>query len=436
MIKTYQTFIFESYSFDWVKKTAFLHYSFDGELFFEEQFCFNFEFLDSANKLAVKRAVRQLWLMAGISYYKAILCGKVVVRGEVLTTEEAAFFERNYRLGLGELLYSNNLPLDHKIGFRSEKGQIIQPELVTGLSGVLLPLGGGKDSLLSADLLHKSGIDFATWTVGHSKRFAPMIQKIGHPHLAVSRKIDPAILELNARGALNGHVPISAILAFAAIVTALLIGKKDIILSNEYSANEPTVVVNGVAVNHQFSKTMEFEQDLQSYITNVITPSLNYFSILRPFTELAIAKHFTGNVWDNYFGVFSSCNRNFGLTTTGELIWCGICPKCAFVFLLFAPFVPKAELLGLFNGKNLFLDPALHGTYDDLLGLTAEKPFECVGEAAEVREAMRLSQATGNYPELAKYQLAAEEYDYQALRPSSMPDDYLEIVRGYCQLAN
>jgi hypothetical protein len=108
--------------------------------------------------------------------------------------------------------------------------------------------------------------------------------------------------------------------------------------------------------------------------------------LLRPLSELAVARQFARS--EHYDAWFSSCNRNFHLL--GERPaqrWCGVCPKCHFVFLALAPFVSKPRLVGIV-GRNLLDDEAQTGGYDALLEYQDHKPFECVGEGRESRAAM------------------------------------------------
>ncbi|MHB1993531.1 MAG: endonuclease domain-containing protein, partial [Metallibacterium scheffleri] len=113
---------------------------------------------------------------------------------------------------------------------------------------------------------------------------------------------------------------------------------------------------------------------------------LHYCSLLRPWSELAVTRAFAR--LPQYFGVFSSCNRNFRiLGPKPSDRWCGQCPKCHFVFLALAPFLPKPRLLAIF-GRNLLDDETQTAGFDALLEYGEHKPFECVGEGAEARAAM------------------------------------------------
>jgi len=243
------------------------------------------------------------------------------------------------------------------------------------------------------------------------------------PHYWVEREWDRSLLEHNAKGALNGHVPISAIFACAGFVTAVLTGKQDIVVSNEGSADEPSLEYEGVEINHQYSKSSEFEKDFQKYLQHVVGKGIRYYSYLRPLTEVRIAELFSKDGFEKYKDVFSSCNRAY-THQSDKMFWCGECAKCAFVFLALTPFLPRADIEKLW-GKNLLLDPKLKHTYKNLLGISGDKPLDCVGEVKESRSAMRLAQKI--YPELNKYKFEIPPtYDYKTLSTHSMPEPVYE----------
>ncbi len=296
---------------------------------------------------------------------------------------------------------------------------------------MIVPIGGGKDSLTTAGILASSNQQFTSWTINHAEQLKPQIDQIGKSHLQVERTLDSKLKDLNAKGAYNGHVPISAYLAFASVVSAILTGNRHIALSNESSAGEGNLDYQEISVNHQYSKTLEFERDFQEYVRLNISPDIHYFSFLRPLSELRIAELFTTNWLEQYQGTFSSCNRNFSLSHKEGLTWCGECPKCAFVYLIFAPFAPKVDLMELFNGENLFEKPDLDHTYRELLGIEGHKPFECVGEIQECREAMVMARGTGNYPELERFEFPDPEYDYKHLSVHAMPEEYYQILQSF-----
>lgn len=414
----YQTFIFKNWEFKPEEKQVTLHYSYDDELNFEETYTFDFDYVNYSEE-ALERAMSNLFFMAGVSYYKAYLAPEIEIRHEILDEAHAQFFSKTYQRGLGEFFYVNNLDPQHKIVFPITATE--QAATRAGGNGALVGLGGGKDSLVSVELL-RDKYDISTWSVGHRSQLQPLSDTIGLPHYWVERKWDRQLIEINKDNeSYNGHVPISAILACAGTVAAILSGKRDIIVSNEGSADEPTLVYKDTEINHQYSKTSEFERDYQELLVRDFGTSQRYYSLLRSFSELRIAELFAKTGFEKYKHVFSSCNRAF-THSSDSMFWCGECPKCAFIFLIFTPFISRAKLEQLF-GKNMLLDPSMEPTYKQLLGIAGNKPLECVGEIQESRSAMRKAQEI--YPELAnKYSFELpSDYDYTAEGPNLIPND-------------
>jgi len=157
------------------------------------------------------------------------------------------------------------------------------------------------------------------------------------------------------------------------------------VFSNERSASYGSLIEGSGEVNHQWSKGWDFERAFAAEVRRTIATDLQYYSLLRPLSELAVARQFAK--LDRYDAHFSSCNRNFHLLGERPTArWCGVCPKCHFVFLALAPFMPKPRLVGIF-GRNLLDEPDQAPGFDALLEYRDHKPFECVGEARESRAA-------------------------------------------------
>lgn len=419
----FQSFVFKSYDFDKNTQQLALTYALDDQVAFTETYHFDFPFV-AYDQAQLDRALQNLFFMAGVSYYKAYLPPTIRIESGQLDSQLAAFFAKTYERGLGEFFYVNKLDPQTKVAFPTN-AEALPTISSTVPEGLLVGLGGGKDSLVTAELLRQQG-QVAAWNVDHEEQLAPLVERIGLPHFSVKRQWDTSLLEHNKQGAMNGHVPISAIFACVGTVVGILSGYKSAAVSNEQSANEPTLQYEGVAINHQYSKSQEFERDYQSVLTHCFEETVEYFSFLRPLTELRIAELFAKTGFEKYADVFSSCNRAFVHTSHG-MSWCGECPKCAFVFLILTPFVPRAELEQLWNGKNLLLDPALEPLYRQLLGIEGDKPLECVGEIKESRAAMRL--ATAVYPELQKYVFdLPNDYDYRQLSAHEMPERYYDVL--------
>ena len=374
---------------------ASLVYAFDGGPELVERVTFpDAPALAPERRRAFDAAFDLLHLVAGVSYYKAGVPEAIHVESSVLDATAAAFLDTLYLHGLGEFAYHNKLELRGRIRFPVGTTSTARPAPMHIASAAgpslpartLVPIGGGKDSLVSVEMLKRSGEDAtATW-VGDSQLIAACAQRTGLPTLNIRRELSPLLFEYNKLGAYNGHIPVTAINSAILALAAVLYGYDAIAFSNERSASSATLEYDGQPVNHQWSKSWTFERAFGDLLKSVVAPDLHYYSLLRPLSELAVAERFARST--RYDDVFSSCNRNFRILGPKPADrWCGQCPKCHFVFLALAPFMPKPRLLGIF-GRNLLDDVALATAFDALMEYRDHKPFECVGEGRESRAAM------------------------------------------------
>ncbi len=403
--------------------------------------------VSAGREAAFASALRLLHLVAGVSYYKAGVPREIVVEGAVLDEATASLLEAVYVHGLGEFAYQNKLTLDVRFpraksvgasapptvtpsGTASGSGAVASrasplpqsrptagitvggaeaPKPFAQTDGVtvggteaptartLVPLGGGKDSLVTIELLRDAGVDLTVAWVGNSELIRACAERTGLPQLNIGRELSPILFDYNRLGAYNGHIPVTAINSAILVVAALLYGHDAIAFSNERSASAPTLTAGEIDVNHQWSKGYAFERMFGDYVRDAIAPELAYYSLLRPLSELAVTQRFAKLA--RYHACFSSCNRNFKiLGQRPESRWCGVCPKCHFVFLALAPFLPKAKLVPIF-GRNLLDDATLAPGFDALIEWHATKPFECVGEAQESRAAFAALAARADWRE-------------------------------------
>lgn len=421
--------IFDRYEIDDQAKTLRFYYEYDTGVSFCETLTIDADWnLSPARREALDRAAFGLWVMMGISYFKAYLPEKIEFKNGELSAEQAAFFTKVYENGLGELFVVNELDPHDRVHFVANGQAEAAIQLADEVDGSLVAVGGGKDSLTTAELLKSVNEPFTTWSTWSPQLIEPMMQRIGAPSVNVRRTLPKELLALaNDPEAHAGHVPFSAIYSFISVVVCIVTGRQNAIFSNEASAEEPNLVYQGLPINHQYSKSLEYEKDFQEYLRTFISPDINYFSFLRPLTELRIAEVFGTRYLNDYIGLFSSCNTNWRQNGVTGLGWCGKCPKCAFVFLILAPFVPKPTLMELF-GHDLLGDDKLTSMYNEIFGLQGYKPFECIGEVAEARYAARLAYESGDYPSVERFNLDDEELDYKSLRPHAMPDRFYELL--------
>ncbi len=353
---------------------------------------------------AATEAARLLFLLAGVSYYKAGAPPLIDLGSTALTATERRFLREFYLEGLGEYAYRNGLDLSDLeiIGPVLERSAPAGYEAAEGRP--LVPFGGGVDSIVSVELLRErlapeagDPFDAALFVVNRpGDRFDAIEEPAtvtGLPVVRAERSIDEQVLRSRELGFLNGHIPVTGIISATAILAAVLEHRDAVVLSNEWSASSATLVVDGRAINHQYSKSEAFEAGLRQVLAEAIGPRPDYFSLLRPFTEVWIAARFAA--LPQYFGHFRSCNRAFHIDRARRWDhWCGVCDKCAFIDLVLAPFIDEPLLANVFRvvGTEPLANPELAGTFGRLLGLEPDaKPWECVGDVSESRVSARLA---------------------------------------------
>ena len=341
--------------------------------------------LSGARADAFTRALTLLHWIAGVSYYKAGAVPELIIERGAPDADTLALLRAVYGEGLAEFAYRNGLCLEQHWTVRPPGSSAAAPALDLRPC-TLVPIGGGKDSLVAVEALRSIGAPCTAAWVGDSPLIAACAARTGLPGLNVQRALAPELFIYNRMGAWNGHVPVSAINSAILVCAAILYGYDSIAFANERSASSATLEYEGRAVNHQWSKSWDFEWMFAAVVRNTVAADLAYSSLLRPYSELAVTRAFAR--LPQYFDVFSSCNRNFRILGPKPADrWCGQCPKCHFVFLALAPFMAKPRLLAIF-GRNLLDDETQMTGFDALLEYRGHKPFECVGEAAEARAAM------------------------------------------------
>ncbi|MDR3473837.1 MAG: hypothetical protein P4M09_19445 [Devosia sp.] len=340
----------------------------------------------TARASAFTRLLDLTALVLGVSYFKLRAPFHIDAPDIALSAAERAFALDVYENGLGEFYARNDLKRFGRLTLTAPAdpaapaAAIVVPPLPLP-DRALLPIGGGKDSLVSVELLETAGVDFTPFAVNPKGPILTSVGKIGKPPLYVTRTLDAEMIRLGQQpGYYNGHVPSTAINSMIAALCAVLYGYNRIVLSNERSASEGNVAFDGREANHQYSKSLDFEARIAAVLSGVTGGTLQYFSLLRPYSEARIATLFARET--RFDRVFSSCNRNFRLSGHDGPLWCGDCPKCHFVFLVFAPVMEKQRLVGIF-GKDLLDRPENEGSYRELTGLAGQKPWECVGEILE-----------------------------------------------------
>lgn len=375
----YPEFIYEGYDME-NRDGAFhvtYHFNIPGLKTFAPTWEFPCEALEHME--AVEVLVFSLGMVELISYWKTTCSPIVKIKCGTLSRQQKRWWKDLYFNGLGEFFYVNEIDevgVSDFMEIEAEEKDIEKIYLKDDFGGFLVPVGGGKDSVVSLELLKEMEEEVTTFSINRIEATKKVIdvydEKVGD--ILIRRRLDQGLIELNKEGFLNGHTPFSAIVAFASSLTALLFKKQYIALSNETSANESTVI--NTSINHQYSKSFSFERDFRWYFSELIFSPISYFSLLRPLSELQIAKLFAK--YEKYHKIFRSCNAG-----SKEGIWCRSCSKCLFVYIILAPFLSEEALVEIFE-ENLLDKESLDVYFRELTGLNENKPFECVGTRREV----------------------------------------------------
>jgi hypothetical protein len=369
--------------------------------------------IDYEKEDIVRSLAFNLGMVELISYWKCACPPLVLIKAGYLNEEQISWWKYQYFLGLGEFFYTNdiNTNIDDfmRVEVMAEPTAASYNNTVFKKEGCLIPIGGGKDSVVTMELLSHIKDTNLCYMINRREISVKCAELAGYGEdemLIVKRALDKTLLELNKEGYLNGHTPFSAIVAFSSVLAAYLFDKEYVALSNEASANESTV--EGTEVNHQYSKSYKFEEDFINYERKYIGSGVHYFSLLRPFSELQIAAFFAKH--EKYYKVFRSCNVG-----SKADIWCCSCPKCLFVFGIMSPFIELNKLIEIF-GENMLDNESLIPVFDKLIGEVPEKPFECVGTRDELNTAicMAISKWEDRGMQLPKlYQYYKEKRLYQ-----------------------
>jgi len=405
--------VFENYSISTYSNVLKIEFEFSvsNKIHFYPELNFPIKDINLKNRLSeidLRNLVFHIGMIELISYWKATCSPQILIKPHIINSGQVLWWKKIFFEGLGEFFHLNEILTDYdsfvEIKSISEDRLSVQNFDLT--DKVLVPIGGGKDSIVSLELLKNGMMELSPLVLNMNAAQDRTVRTAGFDPseiIEIKRSIDPKLLDLNSQGFLNGHTPFSALLAFTSLLAAVINGYKHIALSNESSANESTIA--GSNVNHQYSKSYQFESDFREYVSKYISPDLNYFSFLRPLNELQIAALFSK--FTKYFSVFKSCNVG---SKRDE--WCGKCPKCLFTYIILGPFLTASELYLIFE-KNLLDDKDLLPFFDELIGIGTTKPFECVGTLDDVNAALVMTitkHPESKLPVLLEHYLKTDAY--------------------------
>lgn len=392
-MKPFNQFIISNYSWDPESLTASFCYSFDNEEKFIEKIDFRplkdtekFPILRS-NKYEINQILTHLHIALWVSYYKLYPTKEIIVESSYLTENQKSFWNTFYLKWLWEFFYRNQLDPRGLANFISKEwAPKFENKISLTANKSLVLFWWGKDSLVSVELLKEKWEDFDLFSFGKEFPLHEIAAEPTHKNrLIIKRSLDLAqITKLLEQWYYNWHLPITGIISFVTIMVSYLYWYKATVTSLEKSADEWNTVYCDMEINHQRSKSAEFENLFKTYVSENISDDFSIYSFLRDWYEIKVVKEFAK--YSQYFHSFSSCNRNFHLTwskLTWDDLWCWICPKCLFVYTMLRAFVWKETVNKIFN-KDLFEDENLIPLFNELLGIDWIKPFECVGTNEEM----------------------------------------------------
>ncbi|RMH43686.1 MAG: hypothetical protein D6689_04370 [Deltaproteobacteria bacterium] len=269
---------------------------------------------------------------------------------------------------------------------------------VAGDVDVLAFVGGGKDSLVAAKLLERGGVRYASLAYAHDSYGAAAPQ-----HALIDALVDRcaparrhrlwirddfvgspvARLTGHARTVTAAETPTSI---FAAVPLALAHGYRWLALAHEASANEPNLVwdATGEPINHQWGKSYDAQRLVDAYLASELVADLRYVSPLQPVHDPVV--FYLLNRDRDAVAATHSCN----ITKP----WCWRCAKCAYVWLGYMAYLPRAAVEPLL-AVPILSSPATRPAFRQLMGLAERTPFECVGTAGETHLALALARARG-----------------------------------------
>ncbi len=427
--KEFHKFSYEnfSYNIDNQSLSVKYHFTIDDKFSFEPTFSFlnrNFYHFDEISQPALKTLLFNIGMVELVSYWKTACPKEVVIKPFKLDDDQIRWWKRLYFNGLGEFFYLNGIEesLGTFMDLHSDCSTTFERFSVITKEETIVPIGGGKDSVVTLEAL-RDKMTIRPMIINPRGATTGCALGAGfndNDTIIVQRTLDTTMLQMNKDGYLNGHTPFSAMLAFQTLLAAVATHSHYIALSNESSANEPTVP--DTEINHQYSKSIEFEKDFRDYVAKYITQDIEYFSFLRPLSEMQIAMLFSRA--KAYHPIFRSCNAG-----SKENKWCCNCPKCLFTWFILSPFLTTAELTEIFGSdlSTQLIDPSSHlsALRQQLDGSVPVKPFECVGTVDEVQTAINSAEKKIIYPNAKNLSSFLKNFDQN----NYLPKHFAEILK-------
>ena len=407
-MEKFNNFYFESFEFDLDTFQAVFKYSFDEKIYFEEKISFQNNSFIKRKKIdinIINNFLFSLHIAVWVSYYKFYPTANLIIKSWNIDNFQKSFWKKFYLNWLWEFFYKNNINPNWLINFENNSEKVYKKIDFISSNKALVPVWWWKDSIVSIEILKQNNFEFDLFTfcVNDNILYENTSLISWKNRLIIKRELSKNIPEIIKSGYYNWHIPITWIISFVLALCWYIYDYKYLVFSNEKSANFWNTNKFWIEINHQWSKSIEFENDFNDYLKNYLSNDIKLFSLLRPFYEIKIAEIFS-KLAKKYFKYFSSCNTNFKIFKTPPLqweeekspfslngkglgtgvnYWCNSCPKCAFVYVILKAFLDEKDILEIFS-IELYDKRDLESTFRELAGISSIKPFECVWTNEEV----------------------------------------------------
>jgi len=354
------------------------------------------------SRSSIQDIILNLGVIEGLNYWKLTASSEYKIAAGYLSTDQLTWWKTVLLKGMSEYFFQNKINFTQPDfvnltclvnGVKGKQSKPVLRKISDKSIKTLVPIGGGKDSIVTYEQI-KDKRTVGLFRLDPNMVTRKMLKKIQEkssktPIIIATRKLDSQLKLLQEQSFLKGHVPYTTYTSFLSLLVAELLDYDEIAFSNERSAEEENTVYLGQKINHQWAKTLDFENMFRDYMESRLFSKVTYYSLLRPLYELQVMKLFSK--YENYFSVFSSCNvpqKQSNIDKPNLKPWCGKCAKCLFAYSLLYPFIERKKIIELF-GHDLFADDSLVQLMDGLIGKEI-KPFDCVGTSKESMIAFNL----------------------------------------------
>ncbi len=272
-------------------------------------------------------------------------------------------------------------------------------ELDTG-EKLLKLCGGGKDSLVSAKLLERAGLEYDAMIYSHNiygqaRRQHDLIDGMLKHTTAVrchrawvhDTALDVPVAQLYPDYGVQRIIAAETVSSYwTALPIALQHNYTRMALGVTKSTDEHNLIWDktGEEINYLWGMSTAAEKLLHDYIQTELVSNLSCFHLLRPVYDIVVFSLLARD--PEAVPSTHSCAQ--------QKPWCCRCPKCIYVWMHLVAYLDEAVVDQMFD-QNLFDLPENRTFIRKMLGLEGYKPNDCMGTVSETQIAYLLCRAKG-----------------------------------------